>query len=210
MVAGAFHELPVNVTARPAWSTATQNDPDGHDTALSTAPPSIVAGALQELPLNVTARPAWSTATQNDAEAHDTESGPPPSASGAHARPLNVDASSPTNPTQNDADAHDTEEGPPTAIGPATAYGPATKTPELHELPLNVHALGATGPHNEALGWPNATQNDGDAHDTERSEAPVWIVVGALHELPLNVHASSPPNPTQNDADAHDTDPRYP
>jgi hypothetical protein len=39
------------MNALPLSSTATQNDDDGHDTALSMWPLSTVAGALQSLPL---------------------------------------------------------------------------------------------------------------------------------------------------------------
>lgn len=56
-----------------------------------------------------------------------------------------------------------------------------------------------------------ATQNNGDAHETELSELSVvstWT--GALHELPLKVSAyPAKPTAAQNDDDGHDTAAMY-
>jgi hypothetical protein len=57
MVAGALHEVPLNVTALPRKSNATQNDDEEQETDASELVPSTFAGELHEMPLNLSALP---------------------------------------------------------------------------------------------------------------------------------------------------------
>jgi hypothetical protein len=109
----ALQAVPLNLTAPPAKSTATQNDAEAQDTELRVRAPSTSSGALQAVPVKVKACPAESTATQNDADGHDTElsASAPSMFSGApHALPLKVRAfPAESTATQNEADGHDTD-----------------------------------------------------------------------------------------------------
>jgi hypothetical protein len=52
-----------------------------------------------------------------------------------------------------------------------------------------------------------ATQNEVDAHETDRRNAPGSMLVGAPHDVPLKATARpSPSTAIQNDADGHDTE----
>ncbi|MDQ6745599.1 MAG: hypothetical protein M3Z27_06260 [Actinomycetota bacterium] len=76
-------EVGLNVTSRPAPSTAVHCDADGHATPLSDWPLSIDIGVglPGEAGLNVTSRPETSTAMHREADGHATpvrlRSGPP-------------------------------------------------------------------------------------------------------------------------------------
>ena len=77
-MAAALHELPLKVDAFPSWSTAAQNDADGHDTERKKGRCRIEAaeqwvGALHALPLNVNAS---SVAVHGDAERRQTGTRP--------------------------------------------------------------------------------------------------------------------------------------
>jgi hypothetical protein len=55
---GALQEPPLNVSTLPAWSTAAQNDADGHETDVSVWPlglllGSMLVGAPHDFPSNV-------------------------------------------------------------------------------------------------------------------------------------------------------------
>ena len=106
--------LPLKVRAFPPWSTAVQNDDDGHDTAARPFAASMLAGALQELPLNVSALPWESTAAQNDAEGQETELSwwlPSISAGALHELPLKATSwPVPSTATQNDEVGQETDD----------------------------------------------------------------------------------------------------
>ena len=54
MLTGALQALPLNVSAFPLRSMATQKVADAHDTACRWVPGSMAVGLLQEVPLKVT------------------------------------------------------------------------------------------------------------------------------------------------------------
>jgi hypothetical protein len=73
MLAGALQEVPLNSTAFPAQSTATQNDAEEHDTDVRLFPPSMLVGAPQTPLFFVTTAPSSSTAAQKAVDGQDTE-----------------------------------------------------------------------------------------------------------------------------------------
>lgn len=77
---GAPHPAGLSVIASPpvkvafwAWSTATQNDVDGHATLVSVLFGSIVRAALQAPRRIIDTVPARPTAAQKDTDGHETE-----------------------------------------------------------------------------------------------------------------------------------------
>jgi hypothetical protein len=83
----------VSASTLPPPSTATQNDEEGHDTAVR-SPLSISAGAPHEPSLKAIAVVPSPTAVQNDEDAQDTEVGKRKpgfvTIGSLHERPLNV------------------------------------------------------------------------------------------------------------------------
>ena len=124
----------------------------------------------------MTARSLPSRDAQNELEAHEiTPLEPPPSRLlSDHELPLKTAAPPcPSEATQNEEDAHDTTPNAPSEL----------PTGSLQVLPLNTMVSEAAGVRAVA------TQNVGDAHDTDSSTnfLPTGVSRGSLHELPLKV-----------------------
>jgi hypothetical protein len=111
ILTGSFHELPLNVEARPPIAVTMHNDSGEHDNDKSWSKP-MPDSTLHELPLYVEKPPPKLTATQNDAEEHDTATvSPLPMRTGAlHEAPLKIIAfPRKSTAAQNDDDEHDTD-----------------------------------------------------------------------------------------------------